>query len=392
MSHAISHAARALTRSGQWDAALELLDAAAPDGVEAAIGKAEVLLDRDLWTGGHDADHALDQLPTEDSWQVRSLRARHEYTTQLRNLLAGGQPSPASVQQQLEQLLADAADGEPAALASLYLGLTAEVLNGDAATAARHYRDVVDHGDPYLTAFALRHLGGHAADAGDTDGAQELWWRSLRLRQRAGHLTGALAQILLLPPDTSGRDVTSSWADELGAHTLRGMATHSDTGETSPNDASDAAVGSSPGAVFLRLINGVSEGRLAELPGLYADQTDVRHPISTPAGAPLRSRSELRKHFNAAPDGSSAPPPRRPVNIVVHETADPEVVVGEFAYEVTGVDGGAFHVPCVFVIRAHNGEIVESRDYIDPIRSAKARGSLGDLVTAIEQMQADLSR
>ena len=158
---------------------------------------------------------------TENSWEVRALRARHAYTGQLRLRLAGGLPSPGPLQQELEQLLASAPNQESAGLASLYLGLTAEVLRGDADSAAQHYRDVLGHGDPYLSAFALRHLGGQAADDGDTVGAQDMWWRSLRLRQGCGHVTGALAQILLLPRDTTGRDVAEAWADELGASTLR---------------------------------------------------------------------------------------------------------------------------------------------------------------------------
>ena len=42
----------------------------------------------------------------------------------------------------------------------------------------------------------------------------------------------------------------------------------------------------SPREVFLALVNGVAEGRFDELPGLYAEQTDVVHPfdpLRTPA-------------------------------------------------------------------------------------------------------------
>ncbi|MGH3659519.1 MAG: nuclear transport factor 2 family protein, partial [Micromonosporaceae bacterium] len=76
---------------------------------------------------------------------------------------------------------------------------------------------------------------------------------------------------------------------------------------------------------------------------------------------------------------------RRAVDTTVHETADPEVIVGEFAYEVTQADGTVNLVPCVFVMRVRDGEIVESRDYIDPIRAAQSRGALDDLITSLRE-------
>lgn len=140
----------------------------------------------------------------------------------------------------------------------------------------------------------------------------------------------------------------------------------------------------SPRETFLRLVSGVAAGRFDELPDLYAEQTDVRHPMAVTDAAPMTSRTELRAHFTAPSD---EPPPkytRRPTDIVIHETVDPEVIVAEFSYEFTYPDSGAVAVPCVFVLRVHDGEIIESRDYIDPIRSARARRSLEDLVGALQ--------
>jgi uncharacterized protein len=130
----------------------------------------------------------------------------------------------------------------------------------------------------------------------------------------------------------------------------------------------------SPREVFLRLVHGVCEGRWDELPDLYAERTHVAHPFH-PLGAPvLRSREEIRQHFAIA---SSVSFDRRPVNITIHETADPEVIVAEFEYRGTAAGTGEpVAVPCVFVIRVRHGEIVESRDYIDHLASARARGQL----------------
>jgi ketosteroid isomerase-like protein len=122
-----------------------------------------------------------------------------------------------------------------------------------------------------------------------------------------------------------------------------------------------------PHEVFLRLVHGVADGSLEKLPELYAEQTDVRHPMSDIAA--LCSRDEVRTHFTLPPGATM--PERRPVDIVVHETADDEVIVAEFAYEFVH-DDSRTRVPCVFVMRIRDGVIVESRDYIDPIRSAAA--------------------
>ena len=85
----------------------------------------------------------------------------------------------------------------------------------------------------------------------------------------------------------------------------------------------------------------------------------MRHPFAPLGDTPLRTRAELRRHFAGAPAGrvDRFEPVGR-----VHETADPEVVVFEFAYE--GSAGGQpFTIPCVFVVRVRDGVIVESRDY-----------------------------
>lgn len=133
---------------------------------------------------------------------------------------------------------------------------------------------------------------------------------------------------------------------------------------------------SSPREVFLRLVHSVADQDMEALPPLYAEHTDVRHPMA-PHVAPLTTRAELRKHF-----GVDEPVPElnirvRPVDVVVHETADPEVIVAEFCYAGTHPSTGeGFTVPCVFVMRVRDGEIVESRDYVDHARFAHLRGEL----------------
>ena len=66
----------------------------------------------------------------------------------------------------------------------------------------------------------------------------------------------------------------------------------------------------------------------------------------------------------------------------MHATADPEVVIFEFSY-AGRVDGRDFTLPCIFVTRVRDGEIVESRDYVDHVAGARAFGRLPALVAAL---------
>jgi ketosteroid isomerase-like protein len=118
----------------------------------------------------------------------------------------------------------------------------------------------------------------------------------------------------------------------------------------------------SPSAVARRLIRGITEERWAELPDLYAEDTVVEMPFS-PDRTVLRGRKEVAEYFGAGP----ARPLRLAAgDIVVHETADPELVVAEYDYhgEAT-TTGRTFTVSNVLIMRVRDGRIVSSRDYHD---------------------------
>jgi ketosteroid isomerase-like protein len=121
--------------------------------------------------------------------------------------------------------------------------------------------------------------------------------------------------------------------------------------------------------------------QIDELAACYAEQTNVRHPLSPYGDNPLLSRAAVREHFAAG--GPPADVERYDVtDDHVFVTPDPEVVIFEFCY--TGViDGRAFTLPCVFVVRVRNGEIVESRDYADHVGSARAFGRLPELAATL---------
>lgn len=139
----------------------------------------------------------------------------------------------------------------------------------------------------------------------------------------------------------------------------------------------------SPRDVFLQLVHAVAERRLADLPPLYATNTHVEHPFAPGREPALRTREELREHFTRGLEANGHLS-RTPVDITVHETADPEVIVAEFAYQETDAESGAsWRVPCIFVLRVRDGEIVSSRDYIDHVGAAHARGYLDEVIDAL---------
>ncbi|MBL1112560.1 nuclear transport factor 2 family protein [Streptomyces sp. 110] len=123
------------------------------------------------------------------------------------------------------------------------------------------------------------------------------------------------------------------------------------------------------------------QAHLDHLAGLYAEHTDVRHPLAPTGDTPLRTRAELRRHFADASVQTHGADRFEPVG-QVHETADPEVVVFEFSY-VGAVNGRPFALPCVFVTRVRDGVIVESRDYADHVGMARVFGRLDHLATAL---------
>jgi uncharacterized protein len=144
-----------------------------------------------------------------------------------------------------------------------------------------------------------------------------------------------------------------------------------------------------PSDVFLAVVEGVGDRRYDALPELYAEQTDVRHPMA-PGGAPvLRTRDDVRRHFCAAAE--HLPNVEfHPTDITIHETTDPEVIVAEFSYKGTVLDTGEpFAVPGVFVMRVRDGEIVESRDYFDHLAFGRALRELPEMLDRLERKGAD---
>ena len=137
----------------------------------------------------------------------------------------------------------------------------------------------------------------------------------------------------------------------------------------------------SPTEVLHALIDGVTGKQWDALPSLYAEDTVVEHPMNTPAPTTLRGREALRRHFDGARD---LPLDMTARNVVVHETADPDTVIGEFDYHVRPHEpaGREFVVRNIFVLTVRDGLIVTSRDYTDHLAFADGMGRLPALVSA----------
>jgi ketosteroid isomerase-like protein len=137
----------------------------------------------------------------------------------------------------------------------------------------------------------------------------------------------------------------------------------------------------SPRGVFERLVYGVSDGKWDELPDLYALETHVSHPF-LPNSPTMKTRQELRDHFALAGELSIQLQAR---DLVVYESTDPEVVIGEFDYQGTTEIGRPFRVSNIFVLRVRDGLIVESRDYGDHLSLAAASGRLKELLSLLPE-------
>jgi ketosteroid isomerase-like protein len=110
-----------------------------------------------------------------------------------------------------------------------------------------------------------------------------------------------------------------------------------------------------PTEVFREQLTGITEGRFADVLDLYAEDVVVEQPFMLPEPLRIAGKDALRAHFAAAPADINLVA----TNVVVRQTDDPEVVVGEWDYTVNGRGSLAN----VIIMRVRDGLIVASRDY-----------------------------
>jgi ketosteroid isomerase-like protein len=119
----------------------------------------------------------------------------------------------------------------------------------------------------------------------------------------------------------------------------------------------------SPRAVIEQLLAGIAAGPSPVLADLYAEDAVVELPFARPGGLLLNGRAEIRQHFvNAA----QAPLRLTPVEVTLHGTTDPELIVAEYDYDGQVLSTGRrFRVANVQILRVRAGLIVASRDFHD---------------------------
>jgi ketosteroid isomerase-like protein len=129
------------------------------------------------------------------------------------------------------------------------------------------------------------------------------------------------------------------------------------------------------------------EAAVSPVPGDMADCYAERFVIEMPFAAGLApertetTREEFRARVTA---GLAARRYTRAVDVRIHETADPEVVVVEYRLEGRKVaDDSPFSLAFVMVVTVRDGLIVHSRDYSNPIDGARLLGRIAQLVALL---------
>jgi uncharacterized protein len=137
----------------------------------------------------------------------------------------------------------------------------------------------------------------------------------------------------------------------------------------------------SPHQVVETLMKRIADREWEGLDELYAEDTVVEHPFALPAPTRIEGRAAIRAHFaNVA----AAPLKLRLLNMVVHATTDPEVVIAEWDYEVqVTTSGRSSRVSNIQISRVRDGKVVESRDYHNHAAMAALMGRLPQLVDAL---------
>ena len=140
--------------------------------------------------------------------------------------------------------------------------------------------------------------------------------------------------------------------------------------------------------VLQHLLQGISDRRWPELHELYSEDAVVEYPFALPAPARLDGREAIRRYFAAV---ARMPLELRARNIVMHDAADPGVIIVEWDYDgLVTTTGRAFQVSNIQVSTVRHGRIVRSRDYHNHLILADVTGRLPDLIAAFtEQRPSD---
>jgi ketosteroid isomerase-like protein len=136
-----------------------------------------------------------------------------------------------------------------------------------------------------------------------------------------------------------------------------------------------AARAPTPAEVFARVQRRVLAFDGAGYASLFAPDAVVEFPFGAPGVPPrLHGRAEIRRHVDSRMEAAIAAGRRMLAyhDVVLHQTADPEVLIAEFEAEgeVVRTDRH-YRLPYVQIYRIRDGLILELRDYAAPHRIAE---------------------
>ena len=134
-------------------------------------------------------------------------------------------------------------------------------------------------------------------------------------------------------------------------------------------------------------MDGISNKRWGKLHELYAEHAVIEYPFALPVPRRLEGREAIRSYFAAL---ATAPLELHTRNMVIHVTADPEVVVAEWDYDgLVTTTNRSFHVSNIQISSVRDGKIVASRDYHNHAVLAAVMDRLPSLVAALTGQAAD---
>ncbi|MGP4111215.1 hypothetical protein ACTWP5_09895 [Streptomyces sp. 4N509B] len=195
-----------LRSRGCWDDAAALLDPVAARDTRAALLRAELLVERCMFTasGWGRAEEALRaaesmSLSDEERGSAACERGYLAYAATLLRVRDRVDEARAALGRATALL---APDSPGRALLDLRRGLMAEHLGGgpEAARAAyrRAHEEAVGRGDALLASYTWRHLAGLALRDGELAEARHGFAESLRLREETGFLVGIAPALIAL--------------------------------------------------------------------------------------------------------------------------------------------------------------------------------------------------
>lgn len=217
-------AARQLQRAGQWDLAVDVLAAEPPDPTVAAL-RADILVDRHLWRldRAAEAQQAVTELADDHSSSALAafLDAQLRYTRALFGTRFGLHPDPDDTSLAEQAFQQAAAAGPLRGWAMFWLGVLADNLHHDQASAAARHAQALQladgDDDQLLISYVVRHQAFHLLGSDHQQAVAGLR-RSLYLRAALGarpHVAAAQATLAEALPAGTERDLLRDTATRL---------------------------------------------------------------------------------------------------------------------------------------------------------------------------------